>query len=323
MGFSEIKGHERPLRILQGTIRRNRIPSALLFTGDSGIGKRSSALIYLQALNCLERQDGDACGACTSCRKIASGNHPDLLSIQPDGGEIKIETIRSVEEFLAMKPYEGRKKAVLIDEAHAMNINASNAFLKTLEEPPADSVILLITANPDTLPDTIRSRCFQVRFSPLPAAAYNAVLNAAQSTEIDDTARRLAKGRPGLALAGTHGADARRCAELYAAMARGETKDAWEDRQDMEQWLALAPLVFRDLAVARIGAGEPLLVTDAPKTEDIGTVLEKYRAVQRVQTRSAFNLNKGITWQYVSEIVRSKKWEVGSRESGAGSQEEL
>lgn len=307
MGFSEIKGHERPLRILQGTIRRNRIPSALLFTGDSGIGKRSSALIYIQALNCLESQDGDACGTCTSCRKIVSGNHPDLLSIQPDGSEIKIETIRSVEEFLAMKPYEGRKKAVLIDEADAMNINASNAFLKTLEEPPADSVILLITANPDTLPDTIRSRCFQVRFSPLPAAACNAVLNTAQTTEIDDTARRLAMGRPGLALAGTHGADARRCAELYAAMAQGETKDAWEDRADMEQWLALAPLVFRDLAVARIGAGEPLLLTDAPKSGDLGTVLERYRAVQRVQARSAFNLNKGITWQYVSEIVRSEK----------------
>jgi len=312
MGFSEIKGHERPLRILQGTIRRNRVPSALLFTGDSGIGKRSSALLYIQALNCLERQDGDACGTCTSCRKIASGNHPDMLSIQPDGNEIRIETMRSVEEFLAMKPFEGRKKAVLIDEADAMNINASNAFLKTLEEPPADSVILLVTASPDTLPDTIRSRCFQVRFSPLPAAACNAVLNAAQTAGIDDTARRLAMGRPGLALAGTHGADARRCAELYTAMAQGE-KDAWADREDMEQWLALAPLVFRDLAVARIGAGEPLLLTDAPHSGDLGAVLAQYRAVQRVQARSAFNLNKGITWQYVSEIVRSQKSEAGNR----------
>jgi len=119
-------------------------------------------------------------------------------------------------------------------------------------------------------------------------------------------------GRPGLALAGTHGADARRCAELYTAMAQGE-KDAWADREDMEQWLALAPLVFRDLAVARIGAGEPLLLTDAPHSGDLGAVLAQYRAVQRVQARSAFNLNKGITWQYVSEIVRSQKSEAGNR----------
>lgn len=306
MGFDEIRGHERPLRILQGTIRKKRVPAALLFTGDSGIGKRSTALIYIQALNCLNFSDGNACGACASCHKITSGNHPDLLTIQPDGGDIKIDTIRAVEEFLSLKPYEGRIKAVLIDEADAMNINAANAFLKTLEEPPADSIILLVTANPDTLPDTIRSRCFQVRFSPLPAAACISVLDKAQKDSIDETTRRLAMGRPGLALAGNHGADAQRCAEIYAALARGEAKDAWADREDMEQWLALAPLVFRDLAVKSIEAGEPLLLSDVQPAGKLETIIAAYRAVQRIQARSAFNLNKGITWQYVSEIIRGQ-----------------
>lgn len=315
MGFSAIKGHERPLRILQGTIRRNRVPSTLLFSGDSGIGKRSTALIYIQALNCLAVQDGDACGVCSSCRKIIGGNHPDVHIVEPDGGDIKIDSIRAVEEFLSMKPYEGRKKAVLIDEADAMNINAANAFLKTLEEPPPDSIILLITANPDTLPDTIRSRCFQVRFAPLPAAAYEAILDGVQQDGIDATMRRLAMGRPGLALAGSHGADALRCAEVYAAMARGEAKDAWADREEMEQWLALSPLIFRDLAVAGIQAGEPLLLRETPKQVELHAVMAAYRTVQRVQARAAFNLNKGITWQYVSEIVRGQNSESRNQHS--------
>lgn len=311
MGFEEIHGHNRPIRILQGTIRKKRVPAALLFSGDSGIGKRSTALIYIQALNCLSPVNGDACGACPSCHKIRNGNHPDLLVIEPDGSEIKIETIRAIEGFLSMKPYEGRTKAVLIDTADAMNINASNAFLKTLEEPPADSVIILISASPDSLPDTIRSRCFQVRFAPLPAAECDAVLDASHKDGLDTLQRRLAMGRPGLALAGSHGADAQRCAEIYAAMVRGESKDAWEDREDMEQWLALAPLVFRDLALARIGAGEPLLLRDVPKPATLEAILKAYRAVQHVQMRAAYNLNKGITWQYVSEIVRSQ--EAGDR----------
>lgn len=309
MGFETIHGHRRPIRILQGTIRKKRVPAALLFSGDSGIGKRSTALIYIQALNCLALTDGDACGTCVSCQKIRSGNHPDLLVIEPEGNDIKIETIRAVEGFLSMKPFEGRTKAVLIDNADAMNINASNAFLKTLEEPPADSVIILISASPDSLSDTIRSRCFQVRFSPLPAAECTAVLDAADKEGLNAIQRMLAMGRPGLALAGTHGADAQRCADIYAAMARGETKDAWADREDMEQWLSLVPLVFRDLAVARIGAGETLLLRDVQKPAPLEAIIAAYRAVQQVQARAAFNLNKGITWQYVSEIVRGHKSE--------------
>jgi DNA polymerase-3 subunit delta' len=315
MQFRMIKGHQRQIRILKGTIQKNRVPSTLLFSGDSGIGKRTTAMVYFQALNCLERQDGDACDTCISCRKISKGSHPDLLLIQPERGEIRIEMIRSIEEFLSMKPFESRKKVVLIDDAETMNISAANAFLKTLEEPPAESVILLVSTNADNLLDTIKSRCFHVRFSPLPRTAYREVLETAGMSEIDNATMNLTMGRPGLAITGSYAVDMQRCIELYRAMMRGESKDLWENREDMLQWLAQASVVFRDLAVLAGDTGQPLVFQAANGVIPFESAIQQYQAIEQVIRYSGLNLNKGITWQYVSEIVRNGQMGTKSREA--------
>ena len=177
--------------ILLRTLSRNRVPSAYLFAGESGIGKKFAALNFAKALNCLNpvtragdpgnpelhTQDPelktlnseplDACDECTSCKKIDATTHPDIVLVTPEKGEIRVGEIRAVEDALSFKPFEGRRKVVIIDEADAMNQAAANAFLKTLEEPPDESLLILIAAHPDMLPETIRSRCCRLNFVPL------------------------------------------------------------------------------------------------------------------------------------------------------------
>lgn len=305
MGFDEITGHGRAVRMLQGTIRKRRVPSALLFSGASGIGKFMTARAYIQALSCGSAQDADACGSCATCRRILNATHPDVLIIRQDSGEIEVETIRSIEGFLSLKPWEIPVKAVLVDGAEAMNISAANAFLKTLEEPPAGSVIILVTPNPESLPDTIRSRCFHVKFSPLSAGQCREILAAVRPDALTGEDFGIAMGRPGLIVAGNPSGDARRCLDLAEAMIRNDAKAAWEDREAMEAWFEQAPLLFRDLAVARTGGGSPLLPRHALHADSVDKILEAWQNVQSVKARAALNLNKSITWNYISELMRS------------------
>ena len=305
MGFVAIRGHERPIRILQGTIRKQRVPSAMLFSGAAGIGKFTTARAYMQALMCPSSQDADGCGACSSCRRIQSGTHPDLLLLQQESGEIKVEAIRSIEEFLSMKPLESPVKVVLVDGADAMNGNAANAFLKTLEEPPAASLIILVSSNPEALPDTIRSRCFHVKFSPLSSIQCREILAEVRPEALNDQNIALAMGRPGLVISGSPAEDAQRCLELCMSMLRNDAKEAWEDREAMEEWLDQSPLLFRDLAVAHTGGGSPLLPVNSLSAASIGDVLKTWREIQLVQARTGFHLNKSITWNYVSGLVSS------------------
>src|SRR5206468_11280591 len=115
----------------------DKVASAYLFEGMVGVGKATTALALAQALNC-ERAPGQGCGACDPCRKIESGLHPDVVRVEPDGQFIKIAQVRQVTARAAYRPHEGRARVVILDPADAMNLEAANALLKTLEEPPAD-----------------------------------------------------------------------------------------------------------------------------------------------------------------------------------------
>jgi DNA polymerase-3 subunit delta' len=172
MPFRDIVGHRRQLGLLARALGADALPPSLVFSGPDGIGKRRVALAVAQALNCLSPAvDGalgrrDACGTCLACSKIARRIHPDVLVIEPeDGEEIKVEAIRQVVGQVTFRPFEGRYRSVIIDRADQMNQVAQSALLKTLEEPPQRTVLVLVTAQPDTLLATIRSRCCHVRFA--------------------------------------------------------------------------------------------------------------------------------------------------------------
>lgn len=175
MAFHQIAGHRPLLALLSRTSARGALPPSLIFSGPTGVGKRLTALALAQALNCgspLETAGGiDACGVCASCRRIARGVHADVLIVEPgDSGSIKVDQVREAIERAAYRPFEGRRRVVIVDDADALLGEAQNALLKTLEEPPPASVFVLVTARPDVLLPTVRSRCQHLRFGPLDAA---------------------------------------------------------------------------------------------------------------------------------------------------------
>jgi DNA polymerase III subunit delta' len=150
-----------------------RLPHAILLHGPAGLGKAAFAWRLAQALICTQSgADANACGQCYSCRLFAAGTHPDLLSVRPleDSATIMVDQVREVRDFLSLKPHTATHKLVLLMPAEAMNINAANALLKVLEEPPARAVLLLVTAQPLRLPATIRSRCTATAFRAPPLA---------------------------------------------------------------------------------------------------------------------------------------------------------
>jgi len=166
MQFKDIFGHERNISLLKSFLKQGRLPHALLFHGAPGIGKKTTAKVFAKALNCTN-DIYDSCDLCPSCQKVDHNNHLDVMIIKPDGQYIKIQAIRDLQQQLKFKPWEGKKRVCIIEDAERMNDVSANALLKTLEEPPSSNVIILITEKPHLLPATVASRCQQVRFNPL------------------------------------------------------------------------------------------------------------------------------------------------------------
>src|SRR6266571_3469355 len=168
MGFSEILGHQRQTETLRLALAKGRLHHAYLFAGPEGVGKRTLALALAKAIHCAERVD-DFCGQCANCARIEDGNHPDVRTIEPLAGkkEISIQQIREIEKELNFRSFSGKKKIAILDPATLMNLSAQNALLKTLEEPPRDSLLILIAANGGVLLPTLRSRCLRISFGPL------------------------------------------------------------------------------------------------------------------------------------------------------------
>lgn len=177
MQFTDILGQEQALHILCQAISHHQVAHAYLFSGPEGVGKKKTALALAQYLNCAQPDKQlNSCGVCPSCVQAASGNYPDLFLVEPDGATIKIEQIRSLLNKLSLRSYAGGYQIVIIDQAHTMTEQAANCLLKTLEEPPANTVFCLITSQSAMLPITIISRCQQLQFHPLAPEVVRQVL---------------------------------------------------------------------------------------------------------------------------------------------------
>lgn len=162
-----IIGHENIIEQLHHAIQSNRIAGAYLFVGPASVGKETVACHFAKSINCLESAVA-ACGKCLSCRKTEDGNHPDMQIIRPSGAWMKIDQVRDLQKQIVYRPLEGERKVYILTEAERMNLEAANCLLKTLEEPPAASVLILLTTNLEALLPTIRSRCQIIRFHPMP-----------------------------------------------------------------------------------------------------------------------------------------------------------
>ena len=165
MTFDAIIGHKQQKNLLLRALSSQRIAHAYLFTGPDGIGKRLTALAFARFLLC---EKGTSCGDCTACLKVDHNNHPDIHLLDADGASLKIDQVRTLQQELSLHPLEGNYKVCLIDGAEHFTNGAANALLKTLEEPQAGTLIILITSHPEKLLPTIRSRCQSLPFSRLP-----------------------------------------------------------------------------------------------------------------------------------------------------------
>jgi DNA polymerase III subunit delta' len=186
MPFASIVGHRRLITLIARAIAQQTLPPSLLIAGPAGIGKRRVATAIAEAVNCLQPRtlamaDGttgiDACGECAACRRIARGIHPDVLVVEPnDKGNIGVDEVRDPIDRSGYRPFEGRRRVVIVDPADALMPFAQNALLKTLEEPPSSSMFILVSSIADTLLPTVLSRCVRLRFAPLKAGEVADVL---------------------------------------------------------------------------------------------------------------------------------------------------
>ena len=208
VGLSDIRGQDRALRALGLAMDQDRFHHAYRFEGPDGVGKELAALGLAKVLNCregrtlsLEAGDGqgavtlpDFCGACLSCRKIESGNHPDVMTMSTEKKKtvITIKQVRELHGYVMYPPSEGEAKIVIVRDADRVTEEAANAFLKLLEEPPARTHFFLVTSRPHRLLPTITSRSVPVRFSPLETADMNAVLRGLLPDEPEERREGIA-----------------------------------------------------------------------------------------------------------------------------------
>ena len=317
MSFKEIVGHERPRAILKRAIANETLAHAYLFSGGEGIGKRMTALAVAAAVNCERPDEDGGCGVCGACRKIAVFSHPELHIVQADRTEIKIDQIRQVQADLSLRPFEGAKKVLIVDGAETMNAASANAFLKTLEEPPGDSLIILITSMPQSLPLTIRSRCQEIKFPMLPRQTLAQALARMRDVPAGDAwfLATLARGSLGRALAMDVASEKRKREEfatfwmqlqnmdhdevLAQAEAYAKDRDRFEDFYEFgREWL-------RDVLVYHATGDEKLLI-HGDEPERLRTWSERF-PVQRLLTdihllkQSRQLLDRRVSAQLVAE----------------------
>lgn len=198
-GFESIIGHTAPIELLRREL--GRPAGAYLFVGAPGIGKATVARAFAAGLVCPERLEHPE--LCRSCRRVASGNHPDIVVVEPEGRQsLGVDQARQTIVQSSLTPVESARKVFLFPEADAMTEQAANALLKTLEEPSATTVFVLVVESEDDLPATVASRCRTVHFGRVPEAELAEALAARPGVDALRAAdlARVAAGRPGLAL---------------------------------------------------------------------------------------------------------------------------
>ena len=174
LSWENLIGHAATVAYLKKNIAEEKFPHAVIFSGEEGVGKRLAAEICAAALLCENPVDGSPCGACESCRLVAAKSHPDFYVVEAEATKttrnIKIGQIREMQSEAALRPINSARRVVILDGAELMNNAAANCLLKTIEEPPSQTIFILLTASRSSLLMTIRSRCMTVHFDKLTAA---------------------------------------------------------------------------------------------------------------------------------------------------------
>jgi len=323
--YDDIIGQKRQIDQLERARKSGRVAHAYLFFGPDGIGKERVAFAFARALNC-ESGENAPCGTCESCRKIGKFSHPDVRLvasekelvdrqlIEKEKGGLPSAQIRNAQldelgDLFRHRPYMGRWKVVVVVDADLMNSNSQNRFLKTLEEPSADSVIILVTAHPEALLPTVRSRCQALAFGPLSTDQVSNFLRTQRA--LDEKRARvlaaMAQGSLGRAEAIASGDVLQERDGLVAGFTRalgGDLADVLtvaeeysKGREQARDALNLLEIWCRDLLLCKLGASAELLVNQDRReaVADQAAELTSRRVLGWIEsirrTRSGFRVN--------------------------------
>ena len=314
MSFESILGQENAVNQLSKALQSDRLAHAYLFHGPSGTGKKLTALKFAKALYCRAAPIGP-CDECATCRKIENRNHPDVLLIEPEGAAVRIEAIRMIQNRLSYKPYESDRTTVIIDHCELLSLPASNALLKTLEEPPGNALLLLLASRKEALPLTILSRCRLLPFRPLAPQHIAAILcRQGVDTETAKSAALLAEGsleafvdaNPAHLLARRQAAYdllsdalATRDPGLFARARQLAGK-----RDQCEELLRWLELLCRDMVMLKAAPAIPLHNEDLrPGLTELATPLTQERLldscdlIEQLRHRIAMNVNPQLIFE--------------------------
>ncbi|OGO43324.1 MAG: DNA polymerase III subunit delta' [Chloroflexi bacterium RBG_16_57_9] len=323
-------GHEHAVMRLRRGIATGHTSHAYLFTGPAQIGKTTLALAFAQALNCTaipppeqaslfnlgaqDREPDTPCGTCTACRKISSGVHPDVRVIEPADGTLKIEQIRTLQRELALSPYEGRYRVVILRQMETATAEAANCLLKTLEEPPSRVVLILTAAEPELILPTIVSRCQQVGLRPLSTAEVTQALETKWGVEAGQAGllARLSGGRPGWAVAAAQDQAVlirrREQLERLQALTSASRVDRLAQAEQLSRkdhliqetlhlWLGW----WRDVLLLKAGTDRAIINLDqatqlrtAANRYSMGQIVETIQLIRTISERLEQNVNKRL-----------------------------
>ena len=320
MSFAKLVGNQRNKEILQRLLKNGRVNSTLIFAGPDGVGKRQFALAFAKAVNCQKAPAGayasDGCDECSVCRRINAGGYGDVTVVRPDGQFIKIAQTREMAEEVYFHPREGRQRFFIIDEADRLREEAANSLLKTLEEPPSTSTIILLTSRPDALLSTIRSRAQRLNFASLSVDEMEKYLADNYPRPAADTAllARVTEGRIGQATAfdlSVYRQERRTLIELLELLASGDNSYRLlkaaeylgkKAREDFERELALISSLLRDLFMLAAGRGADSIVNIdsvdslAPLAQKVGLrrLMSWVEKFDQLRARLRININRQI-----------------------------
>lgn len=305
MGFEEVIGQDLIKKTLQKSLQQGQIAHAYLFSGPPGSGKKMLSRLFAQALNCAGSTE-IPCGKCMSCRKTISGNHPDLVSLAPQGSTLKIEQVRDIQESLYFRTSEGRFKVCLIHEADRLTLPAANSLLKILEEPPGELVFILLSSRPWALLATMVSRCVHFSVKPLTADAIRGILQErfGLSPGDQEVIVELAAGNPGqaveMAARGNWTEKYREIRELVQAVEQGPGGKLflWAEevskREDLDETLDLLFLYCRERWLQRL----PARGRETSRLENI------CRAVLQAREEIGGNVNRRLALETLFLMMR-------------------
>lgn len=309
-----VAGHGEAVSRLREAAARQRMPHAWLFHGPAGVGKATTALALVMGLLCqAPRAGSNGCGQCSPCRKLLADSHPDLVRVTLEEGktQISVEQVRELTRFLSLTALESAWKVGVVDDASLMNDAAANALLKTLEEPPSGTLMILVTSRPGSLLPTIRSRCQGLRFGALTVEQVLAVV-AAQAPRLDPAVAReaalLADGVPRVALALAQedlGAQRRRFWGDVAALDPAQPArvsalaEGWVAPERFPQTVAFLQAWFRERIHASVKQAEP--------PEELRDLMELSQWVNAWLGRArVFNLNRQLLMEGI--FIRLARW---------------